>query len=375
MPRSEQIQRSLIDLAKKKSDHDKRCAEAQTLQAKKGAEATSFRLRAGTTQSDSMRRSYLRQAEAADRAANDAARKSAEESRKSAACSEQQARGTKELAAALASEQQAAERKADSERREAARRADAQRREQERQEVSQRREHERQLQEERDRTDRLVSASEQRMVEALGAIRPPKVEVLRILYLTASSKGDLRVDEEIRRVKAAVRRTTHRDLVVIEHMPAATTSDLLDGLARFRPHVVHFSGHANEDALVFDTGSDLKNVGHAVSADGFRGAIASVDEPPTLVLLNACKSGAHLGGLLTAVPLAIGMTGSVGDRDAMAFAARFYSAVAEGQSIRGAFQMARAQLELDGLSDADLPVIEARPGVDAGEVVLVCPPA
>ncbi len=37
----------------------------------------------------------------------------------------------------------------------------------------------------------------------------------------------------MRRVKAGVQAATHRDLVQIEHKPAATSSDLLDGLTRF----------------------------------------------------------------------------------------------------------------------------------------------
>jgi len=37
-----------------------------------------------------------------------------------------------------------------------------------------------------------------------------------------------------------------RDYVEIDPRPSATTEDLLDGLMKFRPHVVHFSGHGDE---------------------------------------------------------------------------------------------------------------------------------
>jgi hypothetical protein len=40
--------------------------------------------------------------------------------------------------------------------------------------------------------------------------------------------------------------------------------------------------------------------------------MSAVDAPPTLVVLNACKSEAQLVGLLDAVPLAIGMSDSIG---------------------------------------------------------------
>lgn len=161
-------------------------------------------------------------------------------------------------------------------------------------------------------------------------------------------------------MKNAVRAATHRELVEIEHLPAATTSDLLDALADFRPHVVHFSGHAASDVLEFDTGSDVHGPGHPVSADVFARAIAAVDEPATLVVLNACDSEPQLQGLLAVVPLAVGMSDDIRDPDAMTFAARFYRNVAEGQSIASSFEAARTQLELDGLTDAELPLLVAK---------------
>jgi len=206
----------------------------------------------------------------------------------------------------------------------------------------------------------------------INCFDPLRAGSLRILYLTATPEGDLRVDHEIRRVKAAVRAATHRDLIEIEHLPAATAGDLLDGLTRFRPHVLHFSGHANEDMLVLDRDDPEHNEGHEVATDLFQRAIAAVDQPPTLVVLNACESAAQLPGLLTKVPFAIGMSDTVGDVDTIVFATRFYSAVAEGQSVQAALDLARVELALAGLPDADLPILEttADPSVP-----LVLPPA
>ena len=47
----------------------------------------------------------------------------------------------------------------------------------------------------------------------------------------------------------------------VDVRPAATAADLLDGITRFRPHVVHFSGHSNDDrAGEGDHKSDLCTV-------------------------------------------------------------------------------------------------------------------
>ncbi|PKV82735.1 CHAT domain-containing protein [Streptomyces sp. TLI_146] len=204
----------------------------------------------------------------------------------------------------------------------------------------------------------------------------PQPEVLRVLYVTASSRGDLRVDEEIREVKAAVRAAVHRDGLHIEHLPAATLTDLLNGLSRERPHVVSFSGHASRDLLEFDTGSDVHNSGHRIPAGVFAQAVGAVDTPPRLVVLNACKSQAQLDELVRVVPIAVGMTGSIGDPAAIAFAARFYAALADGQSVRGAYQLARVQLAGANCTAAyaDLPILAHGPGIDPANTVLVVPP-
>ena len=209
--------------------------------------------------------------------------------------------------------------------------------------------------------------------ERVGAVGEPKAGALRVLYLTANPDGGLRVEEEIRRVKAGVQAATHRDLVELRHLPAATPGDLLDELARFRPHVLHFSGHANGSVLVFDTGAETFTGGKRIPAQALAMALDAVDTPPQMVVLNGCNSQGQLAALLEVVPLAAGMSAEIDDADALAFTARFYSALAEGQSVYGAFKLARAQLAVSGLADAHLPVLAHAPDTDPAKVILVEP--
>lgn len=220
---------------------------------------------------------------------------------------------------------------------------------------------------------RLLTAEGQ-VRTVLKELRAPKPEKLRVLLLAAASAGDLRVGQEQQRIRAAVQRATHRDLVDLDVHPAATVDVFLDALTRFRPHVVHFSGHSTQDLIAFEKGEDGFHEGAIVSADAFARAIAAVDDKPLLVLLNSCHSATQTEKLVDTVPFAIGMSDTISDGDAITYAARFYASVADGQSVQGAHLLSQAAVAMNGLLDHDLPTLSCAADVDPGATKLVTPP-
>lgn len=208
------------------------------------------------------------------------------------------------------------------------------------------------------------------------SLRSPKQERLRVLLLGASSEGDLRVGREQKRIRAAVESALHRDLVDLDVRPAATADDLLDGVSRFRPHIVHFSGHGDADLIVLEKELDEPHDGVGVTAQAFADAIAATDEPPLLVLLNACDSAKQIPLLVGIVaPFIIGMSAEIDDIDAISYAARFYASLANGQSVMAAHLFGRAALALAGLDGADLPILAHTDDADPRKTILVKPPA
>lgn len=167
----------------------------------------------------------------------------------------------------------------------------------------------------------------------------------------------------------------HRDLVELDVRPAATSADLLDGVTKFRPHVVHFSGHGDEDLIEFEDEVDDFHEGVIVTARAFASAVKATDDPPLLVLLNSCNSAAQADRLVDhqVAPLAIGMAEEIDDGDAITYAAQFYAAVANGQSVNAAHLSAQAALELAGLSGAELPTLVHAEDIDPARTVLVKP--
>lgn len=217
-----------------------------------------------------------------------------------------------------------------------------------------------------------ITGTETAVDHVLRQLPAPKPEKLRVLILGAASGGDLRVGREQKRIRAAVESALHRDQIELDVRPAATTADLLDGITKFRPHIVHFSGHSNEELIVFEDEKDEKHKGVIVTARAFSRAIQATDDPPLLVLLNSCKSASQIDSLVSQlVPFAIGMADSIEDGDAINYAAQFYAAIANGQSINSAHLSGQAALELAGLNGAELPTLASASDVDPAKTILV----
>lgn len=329
---------------------EKKAGQYRSKETAKRSAAAKARAAASAAKSTSTAASKLREAERADGDAATAGKDASTWQERASRFAKEEASLQTKLASAELSEAEAAERRRARDQQDVARRLATQ----------------------RSSLERRVGQVESEVTHVLREFRSPKPEKLRVLMLGAGPAGDLRVGREQKRIRAAVESALHRDLVELDVRPAATTSDLLDGITRFRPHVVHFSGHSNADLIVFEEERDEPHPGVVVTARAFASAIAATDDPPLLVLLNSCNSASQIDHLVAqVVPFAIGMSDEIDDGDAIAYAAQFYAAVANGQSINSAHLSARAALELAGLSGSDLPTLACAPNVDPNAAILV----
>lgn len=333
---------------RQRRDAEKRAGEYRANESAKRNDAAKARQSAAKSKNASTIASKLREAERREADASTAAKNAASWQSRAARYSKEEGALQEKLYRAERSEAEAADRK----RQQAAQRVTSQ----------------------HQGLERRVSQTEVCLGQALRQLPTPRQEKLRVLILGASSEGDLRVGREQKRIRVAVESALHRDLIELDVRPAATTADLLDGIAKFRPHVVHFSGHSNEDLIVFENETDEPHKGVVVTAAAFARAVRATDDPPLLVLLNSCSSASQIDDMVATVsPFAIGMADSILDADAISYAAQFYAAVANGQSIGSAHASGQAALELAGLGSAELPTLAWAPDVDPGTAVLVTP--
>lgn len=357
MGRVDTLRTEIARLQKAEADLRKDVSKTEGVAASARAAASKKRGDAFKTKSDTSRQSYLRAAEAEDRKLVAAEKKIGDLKTKLAKNAREQAAKQKALAATEKTEMKASDRVLMKRRQEDIKHA---------REVSR------------------LSPPTIRYVE----VPAPKPEKLRVLYLTANPEATeteytspdgvavkqsywLRTEAEVRQVKQALRGSKYRDLMDLEHKPAATFQDLLDGINDHRPHVVHFSGHGGGGSVLLENGSVEAPESTELRFDLLAEALAATDTPPTLLVLNACETLDGSDTILPAVPVVIAMSEPIGDIAATVFATQFYAAIASGQSVGAALRQAKVRMRGASLDDADLPQFLARDDQDVDSLVLV----
>jgi hypothetical protein len=90
-----------------------------------------------------------------------------------------------------------------------------------------------------------------------------------------------------------------------------------------------------------------------------------------LVVLNACSSRPQAEAISKTVDCTIGMNRPIGDAAAIVFASSFYRGLGFGRSVKESFELCRAALLLEGISEDLTPELMVRDGVDAATLFLV----
>lgn len=190
-------------------------------------------------------------------------------------------------------------------------------------------------------------------------------EKIRILFFASSPKDihPLQLAKEVREIDQKIRVGTHRNSFELISQWAVRPSDLQEALLRFRPHIVHFSGHGSQsrEIMLEDDSGNSK----AVSRQALTNLFKILQDNVRIVVLNACFSRTQAKAINQNIDFTIGTKRAVKDSAAISFAASFYRALAFGRSVRAAFELARNELDLTGINGSNIPVLFARAGLNA----------
>lgn len=193
------------------------------------------------------------------------------------------------------------------------------------------------------------------------------MNVRKVLILAVNPKDttELRLDEEIRQIKEALKLSEGRAQFEVIIEPAVRTGDLHRHLLQHKPQIVHFSGHGvGARGLAFEDKNGIaKLISTATLTRLFR-LCGGVE----CVLLNACHSVAQADAILEHVDHVIGMTDSIGDQASIKFAEGFYDGLGYGRSYADAFEFGLVGIGAEGIAEEDIPVLRVRGEGGKGEI-------
>ena len=191
--------------------------------------------------------------------------------------------------------------------------------------------------------------------------------VIRILFLTANPTdlAFLRLDKESRAIDHSLRSTDFRDKFEFIQHHAVQTKDIQEYLLRYKPHIVHFSGHGDVAGNIFlETDKGLYQ---PVSIKSLSNLFSILNDNIRCVVLSACFSKGQAEAIAEHVDCVIGIPGMIGDESAINFASAFYRGIGFGRSIETAFYLGCSQIDLDN-PDLDK---EYKPQL----IALICKPS
>ncbi|MDY3129321.1 MAG: CHAT domain-containing protein [Berryella intestinalis] len=197
---------------------------------------------------------------------------------------------------------------------------------------------------------------------------------IAVLYLGTSplDAGRLRVDQEAREIREAIRLSGNPDAIDFQDRWAVRQNDILQALNEVNPTIVHFSGHGAEDgSLVIE---DACGRSQLVAKDALAAVVGAAAKQVRLVVFNACFSDEDYEKVLEHAEAVIGMGDSISDGAALQFARQLYSAIGFGLSLQKSFDQARAAIGFSSPEEIGTPALHVHEGMDSREIFLAAPP-
>ena len=188
-------------------------------------------------------------------------------------------------------------------------------------------------------------------------------QIRKILLLVANPFGSsqLRLDQEVREIKAGLLRSRHRDQYSIVTAVAVRYRDIHRAILEHEPHIIHFSGHGSgEDGLVFeDESGEIK----LVDAQALAGLFQLFAEQVQCVVLNACYSEYQAVEIARYIDYVVGMSQEIGDRAAIEFAVGFYDALGADKGYEFAYQLGCRLIRMAGIAENLTPQLMTKTGL------------
>jgi len=189
----------------------------------------------------------------------------------------------------------------------------------------------------------------------------PTMNVDKILFVSADPENaePLRIQKEFRRIESELLSSPGRQNFSFSVCLATRPADLSRAmLNRPRPRVLHFSGHGSTRGAICL--QDDAGLTHAIPASAIADLLEPIASGLEVVVLNACYSREQADSILKQVPFVVGMTDSISDQAAIAYAVGFYQALFNSETVPTAHRLGCAQIHMVSPNEKAIPVLLVR---------------
>ena len=176
-------------------------------------------------------------------------------------------------------------------------------------------------------------------------------QMITILFLTSNphDTNHLAIDEEVRAIDERLRRASFREVFGFKSHWAVRVSDLQELFLRYKPTIVHFSGHGSTSSEII-LQDDLGTT-RAIPPQALSNLFSIFQNDIRCVVLNACYSNRQAKAIAKNIDCVIGMTDTITDVAARSFSSAFYQALGYGQSVKTAFDLGCGQIHMEELGN------------------------
>jgi hypothetical protein len=186
----------------------------------------------------------------------------------------------------------------------------------------------------------------------------------KILILSANpwNTNRLGLDEEYQRIQELWENSDGQEQFELRYYPALRGEELQQKVLKFKPNLIHFSGHGEENGLIFAdlVGDNAYEVSKQALAQLFKLCAPDLKA----VFLNACHSAKQAEAIVEQVGYVIGMNAAINDLAAVSFSQGFYTVIFSQPrlDIEQAFQAGLNQMAIAHISEAEQkkPVLQKR---------------
>lgn len=196
-------------------------------------------------------------------------------------------------------------------------------------------------------------------------------EKIKILFMAANpadSRYRIFLDQQVREIEQMIQLGVNRDTFELISEWVVSLDDLHKALLKHMPTIVHFSGHGRDNrGIILEDDGNTKLVSKQTLASLF----SPFKDTLRIVVLHASYSKSQADALQSTIDFTIRMSTTIGNRAGVVFFAYFYQALFFGRSVPTAFELAKNQLELEGLPESQTPELLVRKGVNISHRFLV----